>query len=448
MARFSFVLALAWSSFLLPGRAADAFDVQSVPNPRSSHGGWVSDQAGILGATQPQIEQRFERLQQDTGHEVALVILPSIGAAAPRVFANELFKHWGIGRRGEDDGVLILHVLDQRRLEIETGYGAESPLPDAKCAWLVNEVAIPLFRDNQLAQGHLALAAGVDAALRDPALGHDQLVANALGLAQTSAGRLPSSQRRAATQDPSSAWRWLLALFGAVIVVQLLRRRAHEACHRGLPIPAAGPRGFLPGLLVLAFLAFCESRMLVPKVSIVAASALTFALTAHTLYLYSQARRRFARRCSVCDQAMALLDEQQTLQQLTSGQQTEYRLGSVWYRVFRCANGHGFSEQSTGAKPLPLCRFCGFQTEWDLGSKVVQPTPSADGREEHRFACHHCSESRSEVTVLPYRKAAASSSSSSDSSSSSSSWSSSSSSSSSSSFGGGSSGGGGAGGSY
>jgi uncharacterized protein len=452
MPRFILAVALALSFGVAAGAAAEGPKLEEVSNPRSDHGGWVSDGALILGAALPELEQRFARLNQETGHEVALVILPSIGDAVPRTFANELFERWGVGRQGEDDGVLILHVLDQRRVEVETGYGAEALLPDAKCAWLVNEVAVPLFREDKLAQGHLALAAGVDAALRDPALGHDQLLEIARTLAQSSAAPIPAGTRGVRSREQPGAWGWLLAAFGATLAAQLLRRRAHRACNRGQVVPVEGPSGFLFGLLVLGFVAFCETGSLVPRFSIAAALLLAVVFTVHALAMFVRARRRFTRTCTVCHKAMALLDDKQTCAQLTPGQQTEYKLGAVWYLCFRCPNGHSSVEQSTGPKPLRLCRFCGCQTERDLGTRIVQQaTASADGREERTFSCHHCNESRVEITVVARPRPPSRSRGSSSDSTSSSSWesnSSSSSSSSSSSFGGGSSGGGGAGGSY
>src|SRR5688572_11695707 len=156
---------------------ARAFAPADVPNPRTSHGGWVTDQAQVLGAYGAAIEARLTQLNADTGAEVAVVILPSIGDAVPRQFATALFELWGVGHKGVDDGVLVLHVLDQRRIEIETGYGEEGALPDAKCAWLIEEVAKPLFKQEEMARGHLALSAGLELAIRNPAIDHATLMA-------------------------------------------------------------------------------------------------------------------------------------------------------------------------------------------------------------------------------------------------------------------------------
>jgi uncharacterized protein len=145
-----------------------AQNVKEVPNPRTDHNGWVTDTSGVLAGLAPDIEARLSSLHDELGSEVAVAILPSIGEQNPREFATALFQQWQVGRKGHDDGVLVLHVLDQRRLEIETGYGAESVLPDSVCSWLVQDVALPYFRKDALAAGHVALSRGIVHALRHP----------------------------------------------------------------------------------------------------------------------------------------------------------------------------------------------------------------------------------------------------------------------------------------
>ena len=86
----------------------------------------------------------------------------------PKHFATALFEYWGIGQKGADNGVLVLHVLDLRRVEIETGYGNEGPLPDVKCHWLIESVVIPAFKAGHFAQGRDALTRGILYALEHP----------------------------------------------------------------------------------------------------------------------------------------------------------------------------------------------------------------------------------------------------------------------------------------
>ena len=99
-------------------------------------------------------------LRSDTGVECAVVLLPSIGERDIEGFATELFRSWGIGSRTLNDGLLILLVLDQRKVRFEVGYGLEGTLPDATASRIQRQVMIPLLR-----QGHYAdaLIMGVEA---------------------------------------------------------------------------------------------------------------------------------------------------------------------------------------------------------------------------------------------------------------------------------------------
>lgn len=99
-------------------------------------------------------------LRSDTGVECAVVLLPSIGERDIEGFATELFRSWGIGSRTLNDGLLILLVLDQRKVRFEVGYGLEGTLPDAVASRIQRKVMIPLLR-----QGHYAdaLISGVEA---------------------------------------------------------------------------------------------------------------------------------------------------------------------------------------------------------------------------------------------------------------------------------------------
>src|SRR5262245_2073028 len=106
-------LAIVLSVVLCASSGARALGIEQVENPQTTHSGWVTDQAHLLdAATSAKIEARFSKLKADSGAEVALAIVPTLGGQSPRVFATALFERWKIGREGHDDGVLVLHVLD------------------------------------------------------------------------------------------------------------------------------------------------------------------------------------------------------------------------------------------------------------------------------------------------------------------------------------------------
>jgi len=142
--------------------SAQTYTLETVPDPKqspSSH--YVSNPAGILSAaTVARMDSVLGRLEDSATAQVAVVVLPSIGEAVPKDFANELFKKWGVGQASKDNGLLVLFVLDQRRVEFETGYGLEGVLPDIVCGRIQREHMVPAFKNGDYNAG---MQAGMDA---------------------------------------------------------------------------------------------------------------------------------------------------------------------------------------------------------------------------------------------------------------------------------------------
>jgi len=441
--------ALLVALFLAWAPHARALDVKDVPNPRADHNGWVTDSAGVLGGFAADIEARLTLLHDQLGAEVAVAIVPSIGEQSPREFATALFQHWGVGRKGQDDGVLVLHVLDQRRLEIETGYGSESVLPDAVCSWLVQDVAIPFFRKDALAYGHFALSRGIDHALRHPGVSHDDLVAASLdGLVALPAAPLVGSDASAPAAHDGSSWLvpldqhkdgWMLGAALAALAAVALRVRAHRAFHRDKAAGFGKPwLGALVGALMSGVLFGIGRVSSDSETTLIGPGLLSFtalAVFVRGVWFQLAARKRYApRTCAACGSAMRLLTEQDDDAHLEGGQRTEERIESRDYDVWLCACGATSKAHYKGAKPATQCASCKFFTDRETSSRVIRAaTTSSSGQREDFYCCAQCGKKRTVQVTLA--KLSSSSSSSSGGSSSSS-------------FGGGRSGGGGAGGSY
>jgi hypothetical protein len=158
------LLALLWMG-------AWAQRVQEVPNPRPT-GGWVTDMVGILTPQQKQqLNALIDALERDTGAEMAVVILQRTVGAEPKAFATELFNHWGIGKKGENNGILVLVALQQRRIEVETGYGIEGILPDSEIGMLLQDVVVPAFRRGDYGGGLITLVRELTQRIRDRSSG-------------------------------------------------------------------------------------------------------------------------------------------------------------------------------------------------------------------------------------------------------------------------------------
>ena len=132
------------------------YTVETVPNVKLTTNSYVSDPNHFLqSATVDQINSMLGALEQKTTDQVAVVILNSIDFEVPKDFAYKLFNHWGIGIKGKDNGLLILMIMDQRRVEFETGYGMESMLPDAICKRIQMNYMVPQFKAGNYDQGIL-----------------------------------------------------------------------------------------------------------------------------------------------------------------------------------------------------------------------------------------------------------------------------------------------------
>ena len=133
---------------------SQTFEVKTVPNPRLANGGFVSDPNHYLQSTEIEnLNTKLIELENSTTTEFAIVILPSIGRAIPKEFAVELFNSWGIGKKGKDNGLLLLLVMDQRRWEFETGYGLEGTLPDAILKRIGEDDLVPNLKKKEYAVG-------------------------------------------------------------------------------------------------------------------------------------------------------------------------------------------------------------------------------------------------------------------------------------------------------
>lgn len=168
---------------------------------RLTPGGLVNDFAGVMGPEQDAVEGLLRELEQKTGAQVSVVTLSSLEGGEIADFANRLFERWGIGQSDRDNGALLLAAIEDRRVQIEVGYGLEPIIPDARAGRILDEAVLPAFRQEQYGAG---LAAGA-AALA-------QLIANDAGVELTGA-IVPQT---ATGEARSSRWgllRFLLLLF-------------------------------------------------------------------------------------------------------------------------------------------------------------------------------------------------------------------------------------------
>ena len=99
------------------------------------------------------MEGLAQEVLEKTGTAIVVVTVESIGDNELNDYANRLYKAWGIGKKGEDKGVLIFLTLKERKFRIETGYGVEGILPDGLVGEIRDSYAIPYFKKGDFGQG-------------------------------------------------------------------------------------------------------------------------------------------------------------------------------------------------------------------------------------------------------------------------------------------------------
>lgn len=105
-----------------------------------------------------------QALERATGHQLVVATVPDLKRVPIARYGRALGNHWGIGRKGVDDGVLLIVAPADRQVRIEVGRGLESALTDDEAAAILRDAVLPAFRAGDFPGG---IRAGVDGILRE-----------------------------------------------------------------------------------------------------------------------------------------------------------------------------------------------------------------------------------------------------------------------------------------
>jgi uncharacterized protein len=123
---------------------------QNAPRPV----GWVNDFAKVIDqGTADKLGSLITELEQKTTAEIAVVTVDSIAPYDEKEYARVLFDNWQPGKKGKDNGALVLLAVKERRWRIETGYGVEGVLPDGLCGEIGRSYMVPRFKEGKYAEG-------------------------------------------------------------------------------------------------------------------------------------------------------------------------------------------------------------------------------------------------------------------------------------------------------
>ena len=186
--------------------------------------GYVSDFAGVLQPAQKaQLEQFCGTVEHSTGAQMALVTISSLEGEPIEDVANTIFRAWGVGAKGKNEGVLLLLAINDHRDRLEVGYGLEPILPDGFDGSVLRDMR-PALRQSDYSDALMAAAQTIGNTIAQAK--HVQLTA-----------KLP--RRNQPSADDSISWP---VIIGFIVIFLWLSRR-------GGPRGYGGGRGFLPWLI-------------------------------------------------------------------------------------------------------------------------------------------------------------------------------------------------------
>ncbi len=202
-------------AILLMGQAHPAFADPTFPKLS----GRVVDSANMLGQADRQlITQQLAALEEKSSDQLVLVTLPSLQGYDIADFGVRLARHWQIGQKDKNNGVLLIVAPKDRKVRIEVGYGLEGTLTDTLAGNIVHNRILPLFR-----KGDMPL--GIKRGITDII---DVLAGDAAGVALRAKGK-----RRSSEDGPDFTGLIILGLWGIMFFGGLDRAFSSTGSSRG-----------------------------------------------------------------------------------------------------------------------------------------------------------------------------------------------------------------------
>jgi uncharacterized protein len=171
-------------AFLLLASAAAA---QTFPKLT----GRVVDQANLLRPEQRiDLESKSAALEAQTGRQFVVATVSSLEGRTIEDYGYRLGRTWGIGQEANDDGVILLVAPNEKKVRIETGYGARVFLTDAVSSVIIRNAILPKFKSGDMAGG---IVAGADEIIKQMSLPAEQAQRNVQQAEQAQQSRRDSS---------------------------------------------------------------------------------------------------------------------------------------------------------------------------------------------------------------------------------------------------------------
>ena len=195
--------------------------------------GHVSDFAKVIDpASRAQLESYAASVEQSTGVEMALVTVPSLEGEPVEEVAHALAQGWGVGKKGRNDGVLLLLAVQDHRSRLEVDPGLRDAVPDSLATSILAEMR-PALRQQHYGEALMAAA---------------QTIGDAAAAGRKTAA--PASPPRRIRPAVGDWFRWPILAGGILLVLWLLRSGGARGYSGQSRRGSSWAGGFLPWLLL------------------------------------------------------------------------------------------------------------------------------------------------------------------------------------------------------
>lgn len=126
--------------------------------PKPTKNFFVNDFANVISnADEEKMQQQGEALFKECGAQVVVVTVKSLNGEDLESYSLNLARSWRIGSDKNDDGILLLLAVDERKVRIEVGYGLEGALPDSKTGRILDTYGVDSLKKNDFSTGLAAV---------------------------------------------------------------------------------------------------------------------------------------------------------------------------------------------------------------------------------------------------------------------------------------------------
>lgn len=184
--------------------------------------GRVNDHAGLLSpAVKQQLTERLAAHEQATGTQLAILTIASLEGTPIEDYSIRVVEAWKLGKKGQDNGVLILVAKNDRKMRIEVGYGLEGTLPDITAGRIVRDIMAPRFRQGDYEGG---IVRSVEAVIGKTGGEAKAVTGETQGIADD--GTSPQGQTKGAARKPQGFVGTVLSVFFGLIKFAFLDRKS------------------------------------------------------------------------------------------------------------------------------------------------------------------------------------------------------------------------------